>query len=45
MTFCQPEGVGQFLYRGELTGIHTSPPSPCPADGAQHSAEIGLSRR
>jgi hypothetical protein len=44
MPFRQSDGLGQFLNGGELTGLNAPPPAPCPADGAQHSAEIEMRR-
>ena len=35
MAFHQPHGLCQFLYRGELTGIHAPPPAPCPTNGTR----------
>ena len=42
MAFGQTDGFGQFLDRGELTGLHAPPPAPCPAYGAQNMRVLCL---
>ena len=42
MAFGQPDSLGHFLDRGELTGAHPPPPPQCAADGAQDMGVLGL---
>ena len=45
MPFGQPDSLGHFLDRGELTGVHPPPPQQCAADGAQDIGGLGSDLR